>query len=559
MTLRLTVDTDAWRGPRRPRRRGTARAWCRSSRATATGSGGPSWRAIAAGFADTIAVGTVHELDHVPAGVTPVVLTPTLAAAGRRRRRSSPSARSPTSAPSPAGAGGCSSSWRRRCAASARPSTSSARSRRPPARAGLDIVGFSIHPPLAGTDDEHLDDIAAWLDVLDPTTRCGSATCRPAAYHDLRDAWPERRFRIRLGTALWHGDKAALHLDADVLDVRPRAGRRARRLPPARRARSTAALVMIGAGTAHGVHPLDDGRSPFHFARRRLALLEPPHMHTSMVFVPAGEPAPGDRRRRRRAAAADLHRPSTRSDGGDAPPTPRRRATVEPRPAARARRRARRRPDRRRRDELPRLPDPARRRARATVPSTGFFDPWTGPLSTRFAATFVLVAGVGVTLLTDASAPPATAARQRHGGGRSSAAAWRSTAVGCVLDFDLAGHDPAVLRRDVRRRRRAVHAAQPVGRGHRRRRRARRRRRSRWWGLERRLDGRDTTWLFAPGRALAARRCCSTCSSTAPTRCCRGWRSSAPASCSAGVLRDRRGGGRRRIGGGLDAVRRWRR
>lgn len=29
-----------------------------------------------------------------------------------------------------------------------------------------------------------------------------------------------------------------------------------------------------------------------------------------------------------------------------------------------------------------------------------FFDPWTGPLSTRFAATFVLVAGVGVTLLT---------------------------------------------------------------------------------------------------------------------------------------------------------------
>ncbi|MDP9464351.1 MAG: DUF418 domain-containing protein [Actinomycetota bacterium] len=30
-----------------------------------------------------------------------------------------------------------------------------------------------------------------------------------------------------------------------------------------------------------------------------------------------------------------------------------------------------------------------------------FFDPWTGPLSTRFAATFVLVAGMGVTLMTD--------------------------------------------------------------------------------------------------------------------------------------------------------------
>ena len=32
-----------------------------------------------------------------------------------------------------------------------------------------------------------------------------------------------------------------------------------------------------------------------------------------------------------------------------------------------------------------------------------FFDPWNGPLSTRFAATFVTVAGIGITLLTDRS------------------------------------------------------------------------------------------------------------------------------------------------------------
>jgi uncharacterized protein len=30
-----------------------------------------------------------------------------------------------------------------------------------------------------------------------------------------------------------------------------------------------------------------------------------------------------------------------------------------------------------------------------------FFDPWMGPLSTRFAATFALVAGMGITLLTN--------------------------------------------------------------------------------------------------------------------------------------------------------------
>ena len=35
--------------------------------------------------------------------------------------------------------------------------------------------------------------------------------------------------------------------------------------------------------------------------------------------------------------------------------------------------------------------------------AAGVFDPWAGPLATRFAATFVLVAGVGVTLMTRSS------------------------------------------------------------------------------------------------------------------------------------------------------------
>ncbi len=40
---------------------------------------GREWLAeVAAEFADTIAVGTIHELEGLPAAVTPVVLTPTL-------------------------------------------------------------------------------------------------------------------------------------------------------------------------------------------------------------------------------------------------------------------------------------------------------------------------------------------------------------------------------------------------------------------------------------------------------------------------------------------------
>lgn len=41
--------------------------------------------------------------------------------------------------------------------------------------------------------------------------------------------------------------------------------------------------------------------------------------------------------------------------------------------------------------------------ARGDNPLYRLFDPWTGPLSTRFAATFVLTAGVGVTLMTRSS------------------------------------------------------------------------------------------------------------------------------------------------------------
>jgi hypothetical protein len=57
------------------------------------------------------------------------------------------------------------------------------------------------------------------------------------------------------------------------------------------------AIILIGGGSAHGIGELPGSMSPFHYARQRLALLEPPHMHTSMAFAPAGSPTPrpGDR------------------------------------------------------------------------------------------------------------------------------------------------------------------------------------------------------------------------------------------------------------------------
>jgi hypothetical protein len=51
-------------------------------------------------------------------------------------------------------------------------------------------------------------------------------------------------------------------------------------------------IVVVGAGTAHGVMPLAHQASPFHFGRQRVDLLEPSHMHTSMLFIPSGNPCP---------------------------------------------------------------------------------------------------------------------------------------------------------------------------------------------------------------------------------------------------------------------------
>ena len=53
-----------------------------------------------------------------------------------------------------------------------------------------------------------------------------------------------------------------------------------------------ATLLMVGAGTAHGVHPLDDGLSPFRFQRRPPRAAPSRRTYTSMVLVPAGEIPP---------------------------------------------------------------------------------------------------------------------------------------------------------------------------------------------------------------------------------------------------------------------------
>jgi alanine racemase len=285
VTLRLTVDSAAWR-----RHIGDVVAQVGALAPTVTlvpvvkgngyGFGRGTLATIAADLADVVAVGTVHELHDLPAGPTPVVLTPTLTPPLPAPHRPTPilTVGSPAHIEALTGWGGpvlvkLVSSMQRY--GGSHDLADDARA------AGLEVIGYSVHPPLAGSDDDHLAEVERWLPHLEPDLPIWVSHLTVEAARQLPT---NHRYRLRLGTSLWHGDKTMLGLSADVIDVRrvsrgDRAGYRLTHVD------GDGWLVMVGAGTAHGVHPLPDGRSPFHFARRRLPLLEPPHMHTSMVFV----------------------------------------------------------------------------------------------------------------------------------------------------------------------------------------------------------------------------------------------------------------------------------
>ena len=125
-----------------------------------------------------------------------------------------------------------------------------------------------------------------------------------------------------------------------------------------------------------------------------------------------------------------------------------------------------------------------------------FFDPWNGPLSTRFAATFVLVAGVGVTLLTRSSTAdqPAMAAMRwrlaRRGVVLYVAGLLLDTIwPGTILPYYGALFTVAAL--VVTWRSRWVLAAGAVA--------ALAGAAIAWWRFERRLDGVATTWFDGEG------------------------------------------------------------
>ena len=246
----------------------------------------------AAPLSTELAVGTIHELPSIPGDHTPVVLTPTLDATDSVR----PDAILTIGGDQHLARLGATS---RRVLVKIRSSMN--RYGIDPAdapsliarteEAGHTVVGVSIHPPTVGTSADHAREITALLAPIDERHAAWVSHVDVDDYDSLRAASPDREWRLRLGTALWHGDKSHMKLVADVLDARQvragdTVGYRGTRID------GDGTLLMIGCGSAHGIAPLDNGLCPFHFGRRRLELVESPHMHTTLVVAPAGQPTP---------------------------------------------------------------------------------------------------------------------------------------------------------------------------------------------------------------------------------------------------------------------------
>lgn len=166
------------------------------------------------------------------------------------------------------------------------------------------VVGATLHLPLGGG---HLDEVQGWVEAVAGMRSWFVSHVGAGELAALAGAHPDRRFRPRVGTALWLGDQGALAVRADVLDVR----HLGRGQPAGYRQRRTGGthLVVVSGGTAHGVAVEAPGavsglrqravvvaeglleaagrvRSPFTVAGRPTWFLEPPHMQVSMVVLP---------------------------------------------------------------------------------------------------------------------------------------------------------------------------------------------------------------------------------------------------------------------------------
>lgn len=186
-------------------------------------------------------------------------------------------------------------------------------------REAVRFEGWTIHLPLLDegryAEAERLSRAALaaapgplWLSHLPPDETVGLARQLGGA------GGSPVPVRLRMGTGLWLGHPGSRHTTASVLDVHSirrgeRAGYRQRRAP------ADGWIVVVAGGTAHGIGleaptPAASWRqraismatgsleaaglalSPYTIAGKKRWFVEPPHMQSSLVFLPASVSPP---------------------------------------------------------------------------------------------------------------------------------------------------------------------------------------------------------------------------------------------------------------------------
>ena len=171
------------------------------------------------------------------------------------------------------------------------------------------VEGWAIHLPATGSLDEARRLADAAVDALPAPVWVSHLSV-----DDYRTLAGELKVptRMRVGTRLWLGDKAAYRTTATVLDVHPVA--KGQRIGYHQVPVPTAGfVVVVSGGTAEGVAmaapvpqrtlkkrlvtvaegvqaALNRSLSPFTVGGRKRSFAEPPHMHSSMLFVPGPDP-----------------------------------------------------------------------------------------------------------------------------------------------------------------------------------------------------------------------------------------------------------------------------
>ncbi len=299
MTVSLTVDRERWSAHvhRTLERIRTVATPIPVVKGNGYGFGRHDLAAIAASESDTLCVGTIHELTGLPGSVTPVVLTPSFRG---------PEPQAVLTVGNESHLAPLSGSGQRvivKLASSMHRYGGQVDLLEQVLEHNLDVLGVAIHLPLVASDDDRVTQVTSLVEQVPTSTPVWLSHIDPTLIGRLPST---HSYVLRVGTELWHGDRDALHLTADVLDVRPiSAGQPAGYRQ--HQATSDGHLIMTGAGTAHGVQPLADGRSPFHFKQRRIDMFESPHMHTTMLFIQSDIEPP------RIGDALDLQRPLTQT------------------------------------------------------------------------------------------------------------------------------------------------------------------------------------------------------------------------------------------------------